>query len=266
MWNVTPDEAVELQEELRTKVRIEPLVQLVDLVAGCDIAYEKGSTVAYAGIVVLRLPSLDVVDYASEVAEMTFPYIPGLLSFRECPLLLAAWRRLKTPPDAVILDGHGIAHPRRFGLASHFGVMVEKPSLGCAKTSYVGELKDPGSTAGTYAYIVDNNEIVGAALRTRDRTAPVYVSAGHKIDLEGSIDLAMKCVRGFVVGMQGMGRPRRAARTSGRANTAGEIISSGPQQGSRYRLPEATRLANIFVNALRRGETGEAALRLAVQP
>jgi deoxyribonuclease V len=263
MWNVTPDEAVELQEELRERVRIEPLAGPVRHVAGCDIAYDKSSAAAYAGIVVLSLPALEVVDYASEAAQMAFPYIPGLLSFRECPLLLVAWSRLKSDPDAVMLDGHGIAHPRRFGLASHFGVLVGKPSIGCAKTSYVGEFKDPGPTAGAYEYIVDNSEIVGAVLRTRDKTAPVYVSAGHMIDLEGSIDLALKCVRGFVVGMPGMGRPRRAARTGGRANTAGDMISSGAPGASRYRVPEPTRLANIFVHALRRGETGEASLRNA---
>jgi deoxyribonuclease V len=265
MWNVTPDEAVELQEELRKRVRIEPLAGPVRLVAGCDIAYDKRSTGAYAGIVVLSLPSLEVVDYASEMAEMAFPYIPGLLSFRECPLLLNAWSRLKSVPDAVMLDGHGVAHPRRFGLASHFGVMVEKPSIGCAKTSYVGQFKDPGPTAGSYEYIVDNMEVVGAVLRTRDKTAPIYVSPGHMIDLDGSIDLALKCVRGFVVGMPRMGPPRRAAPTSGCANTAGDMISSSQPRGSRYRVPEPTRLANIFVNALRRGETGEDALGLACQ-
>jgi len=263
--DVTPEEAVRLQERLREKVRIEALDRPVRLVAGCDIAYDKGSDVAYAGIVVLSLPSLEVVDYASEIGEVAFPYIPGLLSFRECPLLLGAWSRLKAAPDVVMLDGHGIAHPRRFGLASHFGVMVEKPSIGCAKTSYVGEFQAPGPTAGSYEYIVDNREVVGAVLRTRDKTAPVYVSAGHMIDLEGSIDMAMRCVRGFVVGMPRMGRPQKAALTSGCANIAGEMISRRPARGPRYRIPEPTRLANVFVNAMRRGETGEAALRLACQ-
>jgi deoxyribonuclease V len=211
MWDVTPDEAVELQETLRKKVRIEPLARPVRLVAGCDVAYAKSSTVAYAGIVVLSLPSLEVVEYASEAAEIAFAYIPGLLSFRECPPLLGAWSRLKATPDAVMLDGHGIAHPRRFGLASHFGVVVGRPSVGCAKTTYIGEFKDPGPTAGSYEYMVDNKEIVGAVLRTRDKTAPIYVSAGHMIDLEGSIDLTLKCVRGYVIGVPGLERSGRAA-------------------------------------------------------
>jgi len=265
MWNVTPDEAVEAQKELRKRVQIEPLAGPPRLVAGCDIAYDKSSTAAYVGIVVLSLSSLELVDYASEIGEVAFPYVPGLLSFRESPLLLGAWSRLKAAPDAVMLDGHGIAHPRRFGLASHFGVMVEKPSIGCAKTSYVGEFQAPGPTAGSYEYIVDNREVVGAVLRTRDKTAPVYVSAGHMIDLEGSIDMAIRCVRGFVVGMPRMGRPQRAAPTSGGANIAGEMISRRPSRGPRYRVPEPTRLANVFANAMRRGETGEAALRRAVQ-
>jgi deoxyribonuclease V len=265
IWNVTPDEALDLQEELRKEVRIEALERPVRFIAGCDIAYEKSSTVAYAGIVVLRVPSLEVVECSSEVGEITFPYIPGLLSFRECPLLIRAWGRLKVGPDAVMMDGHGIAHPKRFGLASHFGVIVEKPSLGCAKTSYVGEFDEPGPTAGSYEYIVDNKEVVGAVLRTRDKTAPVYVSVGHMMELETAIDLTLSCVRGFVVRTQGTGRPGTAARTGRHENILGDVISAGTPRGSRYRLPEPTRLANIFVNAIRRGEAGEEALELACQ-
>lgn len=243
MWNLTPSQAIELQEVLRRKVQIMPLSLPVNYVAGCDIAYDKDSPRGYAGIVVLALPGLEIVEWSSEIGEVSFPYTPGLLSFRECPLLLSAWRRLRTTPNAVMLDGHGVAHPRRFGLASHFGVMVDKPSLGCAKTAFVGDFECPGEAAGSYECIVDEHEVVGAVVRTRDRTAPIYVSAGHMIDLADSIDLVLRCVRGF-------------------ANSSN---LAGRKRGSKYRLPEPTRLANIFVNALRRGETGEAALSSAAE-
>ena len=191
-WNLTPTEAVELQKELRDQVRIEPLKREVNLVAGCDISFNKFSDIVYAGIVVLRLPELEVVDSATVITRTSFPYIPGLLSFRETPALLEAWERLKTAPDVVMLDGQGLAHPRRFGIACHFGLLVGLPTLGCAKTVLRGKYDEPDEKAGSYSLMTDKGETVGAAVRTKDRVAPVYVSVGNQIDLPGAIKLALQ--------------------------------------------------------------------------
>src|SRR5215210_331328 len=132
-WNLTPSEPVALQKELRSQVRIEPLKRNVELVAGCDISFNKFSDVVYAGIVVLRLPELEVVASATAITRTSFPYIPGLLSFRETPALLECWEQLEMEPDVVMLDGQGLAHPRRFGIACHFGLLAERSTIGCAK-------------------------------------------------------------------------------------------------------------------------------------
>src|SRR5215210_7453030 len=133
-WNLTPREAVELQKQLRGRVRLEPLGRKIETVAGADISFNKFSPVVYAGLVVLRLPTLEVVEEVGVVSETRFPYVPGLLSFRETPSVLEAWAKLKTEPDAVMFDGQGLAHPRRFGIASHFGLLVDRPAFGCAKS------------------------------------------------------------------------------------------------------------------------------------
>src|ERR1044072_1188251 len=237
-WNLTPTEAVELQKELRDQVRIEPLKREVNLVAGCDISFNKFSDIVYAGIVVLRLPELEVVDSATVLTKTSFPYIPGLLSFRETPALLKAWERLDTAPDVVMLDGRGLAHPRRFGIACHFGLLGGLPTLGCAKTVLRGKYDEPDEKAGSYSLMTDKGETVGAAVRTKDRVAPVYVSVGHRMDLPGSIKLALRCVKGY------------------RANDEGETLFDLPSASkSKYRIPEPTRQAHLLVNELRRDET-----------
>src|SRR5215211_3672716 len=141
-WNLARSEAVALQKQLRSQVRIEPLKRKVELVAGCDISFNKFSEIVYAGIVVLRLPDLEIVDRATAITRTTFPYIPGLLSFRETPALLEAWEKLNTSPDVVMLDGQGLAHPRRFGIACHFGLLTGRPARGCAKTVLVGHYEE----------------------------------------------------------------------------------------------------------------------------
>src|ERR1044072_9913941 len=163
-WNLTPTEPVALQKDLRGTIRIEPLKREVKLVAGCDISFNKFSEIVYAGIVVLRLPELEVVDSATVLTKTSFPYIPGLLSFRETPALLEAWERLDTAPDVVMLDGQGLAHPRRFGIARHFGLLAGVPTLGCAKTVLVGKYDEPGERAGSYSLMTHKGETVGAAL------------------------------------------------------------------------------------------------------
>jgi deoxyribonuclease V len=237
-WNLTPTEAVELQKELRGKIRIEPLKQKIDLVAGCDISFNKFSDIVYAGIVVLRLPELELVDSSTVITRTSFPYIPGLLSFREIPALLEAWERLKTAPDVVMLDGQGIAHPRRFGIACHFGLLVGLPTLGCAKTVLRGKYDEPDKKAGSYSLMTDKGETVGAAVRTKDRVAPVYVSVGHLLDLPGAIKLALQCVKGY--------------QASDERDTLFDLPSASK---SKYRIPEPTRQAHLLVNELRRRES-----------
>jgi deoxyribonuclease V len=223
-WNLTPTEAVALQKSLRDRVRIEPLPETATLVAGTDVSFEKYSDEVYAAIVVVRLPSLEVEASVGVATTAAFPYIPGLFSFREAPPLLEAWDRLEVRPDVVMVDGQGIAHPRRLGIASHLGLLIGVPTVGCAKSILVGKYDEPGELAGSHTPLVHRGETIGAALRTRDRVSPVYVSPGHGADIPSSIALAMRCVRGYAQGR------------------------------SRYRIPDPTRLAHLCANAMRRGE------------
>ena len=216
-WNLSPTEAIALQKRLREQLRIEPLASSVRTVAGADISFNKHSPLVYAGIVVLRLPELDIVEEAGVETEVHFPYISGLLSFREMPALLQAWAMLKTEPDAVMLDGQGIAHPRRIGIGAHFGLFVERPTFGCAKSVLCGQFKEPSIERGNWSPMEHRDEVIGAAVRTKTKVQPVYVSPGHLIDLPGAIDLALRCDGG-------------------------------------YRVPEPTRRAHLLVNALRRSD------------
>ena len=216
-WSLTPREAVELQKRLRELVRVTPLKKKVETVAGADISFNKFDPTIYTAVVVLRLPTLEVVEEVGIVGETQFPYVPGLLSFRESPSVLEAWSRLKTEPDAVMFDGQGLAHPRRVGIASHVGLLIDRPTFGCAKSVLVGKYEEPGEERGSWTPLVDKGETVGAALRTKRRVQPIYVSPGHLIDIEGAVDLTLRCDGG-------------------------------------YRQPEPTRRAHLLVNALRRGE------------
>src|SRR5918911_4995591 len=186
-WTMTPKEAVELQRSLRERVRLQPLKKRIETIAGADISFNKFSPVVYAGLVVMRLPSLEVIEEVGVVSETEFPYVPGLLSFRESPSVLEAWAKLKTEPDAVMFDGQGIAHPRRVGIACHVGLIIKRPTLGCAKSVLVGKYEEPGEERGAWSPMVDKGETVGAALRTKTRVQPIYVSPGHLIDLAGAI-------------------------------------------------------------------------------
>lgn len=216
-WTLTPREAVELQKELRAEVQVAPLARSIKTIAGADISFNKFSKTVYAGLVVLALPTLEVIEEVCVVSETAFPYVPGLLSFREAPSVLEAWAKLKTEPDAVMFDGHGIAHPRRVGIASHVGLIIERPTLGCAKSVLVGKYEEPERERGAWTAMIDKGETIGAALRTKTNVQPIFVSVGHLIDLAGAIDLTLQCDGG-------------------------------------YRQPEPTRRAHHLVNALRRGE------------
>ncbi len=167
----------------------------IRMVGGVDIGFRKD--VAKAAIVILEFPSMEIVDYLVEEKQISFPYIPGLLSFRETPPLMAAFEKLKTEPDVIIVDGQGIAHPRRFGIASHLGLILDKPTVGCAKSRLYGRHKEPGKKAGSIEYLYDRDEIIGAAVRTKDNVSHVYVSVGHKVSLETAIKLVLECCRGY---------------------------------------------------------------------
>jgi deoxyribonuclease V len=187
------------------------------LIAGADVSYNKYSPTVFAGVVVLRLPELTVVEKCGASIECHFPYIPGLLSFREAPALLKAFARMKSSPDVVMLDGQGLAHPRRFGLACHVGIWLDRPTLGCAKSRYIGTYREPGRKAGSSSRLTDRGDVVGRVVRTKLEVKPVFVSTGHRMTLDYAVRLTLAC-------------------------------------GAGYRIPEPTRQAHLYVNALRRGE------------
>lgn len=198
-WRVSYHQAVSIQESLREMVRLEPLATHVGLVAGSDVAYSRVTHQLYAAVIVVALPSLEVVDSAETVSRARFPYIPGLFAFRELPPLLEAFRRLRVDPDALLFDGQGLAHPRRFGLACHAGLLLGKPSVGCAKSRLVGEHRFVGKRRGAVADLIFEGRAVGAALRTRSGVKPVYVSPGHLVDFRTSVELVLASTRRFRV-------------------------------------------------------------------
>ena len=219
-WNVTPKEAVGLQRELAGRHITNTPLPSCTFIAGADVSYNRRSPTLYAGVVVLRVDDLSVVERRGVVAETTFPYVPGLLSFREVPVVLQAFAQLEQRPDAIMCDGQGYAHPRRIGLACHLGLWLDIPCFGCAKSLFVGEHGELDNDMGAQAELIDKEEVIGAVVRTRTGVNPVYVSAGHRIDLASSVRLTL-CT------------------------------------GGGYRVPEPTRQAHLFVNEMRQraGET-----------
>lgn len=187
------DEARALQERLRSRVvERDALPRKLRLVAGADVSYDRGSPILYAAIVVLDAETLETVEVASERALASFPYLPGYLSFRELPPLAAAFARLRTPPDLVVCDGHGRAHPRRFGFACHLGVQLGVPTIGCAKSLLVGEHREAGPQRGAHTALRDGGETIGSVLRTRAGVAPIYVSIGHRVSLATARRLTLR--------------------------------------------------------------------------
>lgn len=212
-WCLSPSRARAIQENLASQVRLERMPEAIDLVAGADAAFCQGQVLAV--VVVVKLPELSVVEESWARVPLRFPYVPGLLSFREGPALIAAFRRLKTRPQAVIFDGQGIAHPRRLGLAAHLGLWLGLPSVGCAKSLLCGQFSPPGPRRGDGSPLVYQGRQVGVVLRTRDGIKPVFVSPGHLADIESAAQLVLSCAK-------------------------------------RYRLPEPTRLADILADRLKR--------------
>jgi deoxyribonuclease V len=218
-WDLSEDEAIALQRELASRVDARTPLKKCDLVAGADISYNRFSDTLYAGVVVLRTSDWSVVEQKGAVAEATFPYRTGLLSFREAPALLEAFARVESEPDAIMLDGQGRAHPRRLGLACHVGLWLDRPCLGCAKSRLTGHFKDLDRQKGSVAPLTVRDELVGMAVRTKNGVQPVYVSVGHRIDLDSAVELVLSASQG-------------------------------------YRIPEPTRQAHLYVNELRREGTG----------
>ncbi len=216
-WDLSPTEAVALQRELAGRVVTDTPLAACELIAGADVSYNRYSSTFYAGVVVVRVADGEVVERRGAVKESPFPYVPGLLSFREAPALLEAFARVESRPDAVMCDGQGLAHPRRLGIACHLGLWLDLPTIGCAKSHLAGTFTDPGPEAGSTSPLRLGGDVVGEVVRTKARTKPLFVSPGHKIDVAGSTRWVLASCRG-------------------------------------YRVPEPTRQAHLYVNELRRGE------------
>lgn len=222
---LSPAEAIALQRELRHRVTLAPLQRTIRTIGGADISFNKYSETVYAGIVVLSFPEMKVLHREYVVATARFPYVPGLLSFREVPAVLQVWEKLVHKPDVLMLDGHGQAHPRRLGIASHFGVVADVPTQGCGKSILVGKHDPLPEDAGSAVPLVHKDEVVGAVLRTKKKVNPVYVSAGNLLTLEDAVQITRQCV-------------------------------------GKYRIPEPTRQAHLWVNEVRlqygnSGKSGE---------
>jgi deoxyribonuclease V len=196
-WDLSPAEAKAMQPELAQRVIVETTFDPSEIqtVAGVDVSIRKG--VARAAVVVLRLADLKPVDCAVSEAPATFPYIPGLLTFREGPTVLGALEQLTIRPDLLIFDGQGIAHPQRIGLAAHMGVILDHPSIGCAKSRLTGAHAEPGDEVGNWEPLVDKGEVIGAVVRSRAGVKPLYVSIGHRVDLPTAIEMVLHCTQGY---------------------------------------------------------------------
>jgi deoxyribonuclease V len=213
-WNLEYSEAIELQRRLSEQLVLEAPEMDIRLIAGADVSYSKGSNLFFSSVVVLEMPGMKVVELANAEGKVDFPYIPGLLSFREAPILIKAFEKIENIPEVVIFDGQGTAHPRGLGLASHMGLILNLPSIGCAKKNLVGDYGPVGSEVGENTSITFKDKSIGAVLRTKRNVKPVFVSPGHRMDIPSAVDIVMKTCRG-------------------------------------YKLPEPTRQAHIAVNKAR---------------
>jgi len=220
-WNVSVEEAIQIQEALKERIilkrtfsKVHPVRNSsgvsnpaaeqrriisngVKTIGGGDVAYSKNGNLLFGAIVVLSFPDMEILDTATADGKIPFPYIPGLLSFREAPILIKTFQRLKLKPDVMIYDGQGIAHPRGMGLASHMGLWLDLPSIGCAKTPLLDEFVSPDLSKGSLEWIFRGREKVGAVLRTRGNVKPLFVSPGHRIDLPTSIQLILQSCKGY---------------------------------------------------------------------
>lgn len=211
---LTPAQAIAYQNELREHIRIEPLDKSITIIGGADISFNKYTDIVYAGIILLKYPELTVISSASVKTTTTFPYISGLLAFREVPALLEVWEKLEIKPDLLVLDGQGIAHERRMGIATHFGLITNVPTIGSAKSRLSGRYEEPDNQIFAQSAMYDRGEQIGVAMRSKKNCNPIYISPGHRISMEQSVEVIKNCIRG-------------------------------------YRIPEPTRQAHILVNKVR---------------
>ena len=196
-WDVTPKEAIKIQTDLRKRIVRRDSFDKIRVIAGADVSFDKNKSEGYGGVITYSFPDLKEIERRCARAKINFPYIPGLLTFREAPVLLKSFAALKTEPDVIIFDGQGLAHFRRMGLATHMGILLNKPTLGCAKSRLIGTFEDPGEDAGCYSPLLDNGETIGAVLRTRQRVNPVFISQGNMISFKTCIKIVLKCVDGY---------------------------------------------------------------------
>lgn len=194
-WDLSPTEAIALQRELASDVEcVDRLPEKITRVAGVDVGFEDGGRIARAAVAVLSFPDLAPMEQSIARLDTAFPYIPGLLSFRELPAVLEALAHLSEPPDVILCDGQGRAHPRRFGIACHLGLLLDLPTLGVGKTRLIGEHEEPGPERGDWTALLDKGEIIGATLRTRPGVKPLYISGGHRVGLESAVRLTLACL------------------------------------------------------------------------
>jgi deoxyribonuclease V len=196
-WQLGHQQASALQRELAGQLILQNELDSPQLIAGTDISAPDQEGIATGAVVVLNFPELSLVETQLVRNKVEFPYIPGLLSFREAPLVLEACEKLIHSPDLFLIDGQGIAHPRRFGLASHLGILLNTPAIGCAKSRLWGKHEPVAEEPGSFSYLKDGPEVIGAVLRTKERTKPIYVSIGYKVDLETAIKWVLNCCRGY---------------------------------------------------------------------
>lgn len=221
-WDLSVTEATAVQKELATKVKLTPYPGLPQVIAGTDISFNRYSPTMYAGFVVYDMESKQVIERAGTLMDVKFPYVPGYLSFREIPPLLRAWEKLRAKPQMLMVDGQGIAHPRGLGIASHLGVLLNMPTIGCGKSKLVGSYEEPGPRVGDSSPLIHQGKIIGTVLRTKENVKPLFISPGHLCDHASAVRI---------------------------------VLASG----GKYRLPEPTRLAHEFVNEIRRAGMAKAA-------
>jgi deoxyribonuclease V len=212
--HLSPTEAIDYQNHLRNLIQIRELHKPIKTIAGADISFNKNSELLYAGIVVFKYPDMQVITTSTAISHTSFPYISGLLAFREVPALFIAWNNLYTKPDVLVLDGQGIAHERRMGIATHFGLLTDVPTIRSAKSRLYGRYEEPADKIFAESPMYDKGELVGVALRSKEHCNPIYISPGHNISMQQSVDVIKNCIRG-------------------------------------YRIPEPTRQAHLLVNKIR---------------
>lgn len=195
-WDVSPDEAIAIQQRLRAGIPVvEPIaLDQIRTIAGIDASYRE---VGRAAIVVFSFPDLALVEQVTATREVTFPYVPGLLTFREGPVVLAAFERLRVQPDLLMFDGQGYAHTRRMGLARHLGIYLDRPSIGCAKSRLTGTYEEPGLEPGAWTPLMNRGEEIGRVVRTKARTKPLFISVGYQITLPLAVEVVLRCTRGY---------------------------------------------------------------------